>query len=139
MALSAFDDKQKPPEPAQVKKVLGEAHELWQAIIDHLGETYPPIDEAWGFSGKAWGWGLRVRQKKRAILYLTPGEGFFYVGLALGLQAYQQALAAKPPKRFREVLESAPRYAEGYGVRVEVRKQPDLKWIRKFAAAKMGK
>jgi len=138
MALSAFDDKAKPPKPAQVKKVLGAAHELWQAIIAHLGETYPPVEEQWGFAGKKWGWGLRVKQKKRAILYLTPGVGFFHVGFALGQQAYMEALEAKPPMRFREVLESAPRYAEGYGVRVEVRKKADLKWIKKIAAAKMG-
>ncbi|MBW2277911.1 MAG: DUF3788 family protein [Deltaproteobacteria bacterium] len=137
MALSAFDDKSKPPKPKQVAEVLGESHELWQAIIDHLGEEYPPIDEAWGFSGKKWGWGLRVKQENRAILYLTPSEGFFFVGFALGDKAVAAALDAKPPKRFREVIEKAPRFAEGRGVRIEVRKPPDLKWVYKFAAAKM--
>lgn len=139
MALSAFDDKSRPPKPKQVAEVLGDSHELWRAIVEHVNETYGLVDQQWGFSGKAWGWGLRLKQKQRAILYLTPSEGFFYVGLALGQKAYDQALASKPPKRFREVLDRAPKYAEGYGVRVEVRKKPDLKWIEKFAAAKMGK
>jgi len=139
MALSAFDDKAKPPKPAQVKQVLGASHELWQAIIDHLSEQYPPVDEKWGFSGKAWGWGLKVKQKKRAILYLTPQDAFFYVGFALGEKAVAAFLAAKPPKRLRELIEAAPRYAEGRGVRIEVRQRTDLKWIEKIAAAKMGK
>jgi hypothetical protein len=139
VALSAFDDKARPPKPAQVAKVLGPTHDLWQAIIDHLVEQYPPVDQKWGFSGKQWGWGLRVKQKKRAILYLTPADGFFYVGFALGEKAVAAALEAKPPKRVRDVIDNAPRYAEGRGVRIEVRKKADLKWIQKIAACKMAR
>ena len=138
MALSAFDDKSKPPKPMEVGAVLGRCHDWWLAIIDHLASEYPPADLEWGFSGKSWGWGLRVKQKKRAILYLTPAQRFFYVGFALGEKAVAAFLKAKPPKRFRELVESAPRYAEGRGVRIEVKKRADLKWIEKIAAAKMG-
>jgi hypothetical protein len=138
MALSAFDDKEHPPAHDDLIAVLGKSAARWDAVIDDLRERYPPIDEQWGFSGKKWGWGLRAKRKKRAILYLTPQEGFFYVGFALGEKAVHAALDARLPKRIVEAIDAAPRYAEGRGLRLEVRRDADLGWVHKLAAAKMA-
>ena len=138
MALSAFDDKQRPPGDDELRAVLGTSAARWDAVLDDLRDRYPPAEERWGFSGAKWGWGLRVGSKKRAILYLTPQEGYFYVGFALGEKAVQDAFDSRLPKRIAAAIEDAPRYAEGRGVRLEVRRDSDLGWLRKLAAAKMA-
>ena len=138
MALSAFDDKGKQPQDRELSKVLASASDLWNSLVDHLAEEYLPLDEQWGFSGKQWGWSLRLKQKKRTILYMTPSDGFFYVGFALGEKAVRAAQLGNMPKRIMGVIENASKYAEGRGVRLEVRKKADLQSIRKLAAIKMS-
>jgi len=138
MALSAFDDKLHPPEADDLVAVLGKAAARWDALLTHLHEQYPPAEEQWGFSGTKWGWGLRVKQKRRAILYMTPQEGFFYIGFALGEKAVSAAAEIRLPKRVVTAIEEAPRYAEGRGLRLDVRRDSDLGWVRKLAAIKMA-
>lgn len=138
MALSAFDDKRHPPGPEELELVLGKAIAHWDDLLRHLHEKYPPAEEQWGFSGQKWGWGLRVKQRKRVILYMTPQEDRFYIGFALGEKAARAALDAKLPMRVAKAIEEAPRYAEGRGLRLDVRRVSDLKWVRKLAAIKMA-
>ena len=60
MALSAFDDKQRPPRDNELRSVLGNAAARWDAVLDHLRDRYPPAEQSWGFARAKWGWGLRV-------------------------------------------------------------------------------
>jgi hypothetical protein len=137
MALSAFDDKDNQPKDAQLQKVLGPAHELWAGLIMHLESEYPPVEGQWGFSGKKWGWSLRLKQKKRTILYLTPTTGYFFVGFVLGEKAATTALNTELSEGIRETIESAPKYAEGRGIRLEVRDHRDIQAVEQLAAIKM--
>ena len=138
MALSAFDDKAKKPKAADLEKMLGRSFALWSGLIDHAASKYAPLDEAWNFAGANWGWSLRLKQKKRTILYLTPSAGFFYVGFVLGEKAAQAALQAGLPEGVARAIEDAARYAEGRGVRLEVRTNADLQAMEKLAAIKMA-
>jgi len=137
MALSVFDDKEKPPGKKDVEAALDRTAKIWAQLIEHLKAHYDPAVEEWCFAGKKWGWSLRVKRKKRAILYLTPKKGFFHVGFALGEKAVNAALEMNLPKKVLDAIEEAPRYAEGRGVRLDVRKITDLKPIQKLAVAKM--
>jgi len=138
MALSIFDDKEKRPEKKDLDGALARTANLWDQLIDHLKEQYGPAVEEWGFAGKKWGWSLKVKSKKRAILYMTPKEGYFHVGFALGEKAVTAAKEMSLPKNVLDIIEEAPRYAEGRGVRLDIRKSADLKPIQKIAAAKMS-
>ena len=83
-------------------------------------------------------WSLRLKQKKRTILYLTPSTGFFYVGFVLGEKAAEAAQQAGLPEGVVCAIEDAPRYAEGRGVRLEVRTNTDLQAMKQLAAVKMA-
>jgi hypothetical protein len=50
---------------------------------------------------------------KRAVLYMTPAEGYFRVGLALGEKAAHAALDSDLPTAILEIVDTAPTYAEG--------------------------
>ena len=87
MALSVFEDRSTEPSQVALREVLGRSYAYWEALTIHLAERYPPLDQAWGFAGAKWGWSLRLRQKKRTVLYLTPRRKSFLAGFALGEKA----------------------------------------------------
>ena len=138
MALSALDDKSQLPTEAALGAVLGSAREHWGALQDALASEYPPLTETWGYSGKKWGWSLALKQKKRTIVYLTPCESFFYAGFALGEKAVAVARQGGLPPAVLAIIDSAPKYAEGRGVRLEVRNAEDVGHVLAIAAAKMS-
>ncbi len=91
MALSAFDDKTRQPEPDDLARMLRRTGVHWSDLIAHMAAEYPPLEQAWGFAGAKWGWSLRLKQKKRTVLYMTPCKGYFLVGFALGEKAIKMA------------------------------------------------
>jgi hypothetical protein len=138
MALSVFDDKEHKPTAVELAEALGRSSRLWDGLVDHLSAEFDPLSVEWGFSGQQWGWSVRLKHKKRAIVYLTPREKHFLAGFALGEKAVQAAHAAGLPASVLECIDNAPKYAEGRGVRFEVRTKKDLEAVRQVAAIKMA-
>lgn len=138
MALSAFDDKTREPGSDEVEAVLGSAAELWKELISELGTQFDPLALDWVFSGKKWGWSLRLKQKKRAVVYLTPADGFFLAGFALGQKAVDSAFDSGLHRKVLDTINSAPKYAEGRGVRLEVHSQEDVDSVLLLAKIKMA-
>ena len=99
MALSVFDDKSGKPKAAELAEALGRTSKLWDELKGHLSSQYDPLEEEWGFAGKNWGWALRLKHKKRTVLYLTPCRRHFLAGFALWLRSAprQGARLGEPP------------------------------------------
>jgi len=138
MALSAFDDRTHCPGRADLEGALGRAAGLWDQLVSHVADRYAPITELWQFTGAKYGWSLRLRRQERTVLYLTPQHGVFLVGLALGEKAVCVALEGNLPADVRAVIDQAPRYAEGRGIRLPVAKTRALRAVKILAAAKMS-
>ncbi len=138
MALSIFDDKALPPQEADIKRVLGKTYKLWCTLRDHVVQEYAPISPEWGYASKSTGWGLRLKGEKWAVLYMTPCNGYFLASFALGEKAVAAAHSANLPDSVLEVIDKAPKYAEGRGVRIEVRTAKDIDSIKKLATIKMA-
>ena len=138
MALSAFDDKAREPTDAEVAEMLLGTADHWNAIKDQIASLYEPLAVDWGFAGKKWGWSLRLKHKKRAVLYMTPSTGFFYVGFALGEKAVSAARQSELPQSLLDVIEGSQKYAEGRAVRIEVRTSRDLGNAVRLATIKMS-
>jgi len=138
MALSAFDDKSSPPTDADLARVLGKAHVLWEDLAARIAKRFAPVTSEWGFASKSTGWGLRLRQPKRTVLYMTPCTSHFLASFALGEKAVLAALDSALPAPIVEAIRSAKKYAEGRGVRFEVRKKADVAAIERIAIAKMA-
>jgi hypothetical protein len=107
------------------------------SLISHIEAAYPPLEKTWGFAGAKWGWSLRLKQKKRTVLYMTPCSKHFLVGFALGEKAVKAAIARPLPDSILAIIEEAPRYAEGRGVRIEVRNKRELEAVKELASVKM--
>jgi len=137
MALSALDDKSQRPDDGMLAEVLGQSKALWDALLTYLAEQYPGVQNEWGFPGAKYGWSLRPKHKKRTILYLTPQRGSFLVSFALGERAVASAEESALPQPIIDAIRSARQYAEGRGVRIEVRQRGDVDAIKKMIEIKM--
>jgi hypothetical protein len=129
MALSALTERSHEPTDEDLRDVLGDAYEVWKRLINAVGERIGPISRVWGYTSKTTGWGLRLKQKERIILYMTPQTGKFLVSFALGEKAVAAANRVKLSSTLLKAIDTAPRYAEGRGLRLEVSSKglvPDL-------------
>lgn len=138
MALSVFADKAKPPRETDVVEALGRSSVHWRAITDTLAHDHTPLDASWVYSGAAWGWALRLRHRKRSLVYLTPCRKHFLAGFALGDKAVLAAQAAGLPRAVLRVIRDAKKYAEGRAVRLEVRNKLDRDVVLRLVSIKAG-
>ena len=138
MALSAFDDKSNQPTPDELAQVLGKSHSLWNELQKEVCSLFTPALVEWGYASKSTGWGMRIKTEKRVIIYMTPCRGYFLASFALGEKAVRAAHDAKLPAKILSAIDAAPKYAEGRGVRIEVRTKSDVKAIAKLAAIKLA-
>jgi hypothetical protein len=122
MALSALSDKSREPTDDALRGVLGKVYPIWSSLIEAVEAQVSPLTRVWGFTSRSTGWGLRLRHNDRVILYMTPQSGQFLVSFVLGEKAVASAREMKLPADMLELIEAAPRYAEGRGVRLEVSK-----------------
>ena len=119
-------------------EALGRTSKLWDELKSHLSSQYDPLSKDWGFSGQNWGWSLRLKHKKRTVLYLTPCKRHFLVGFALGEKAVKAAHQSDLPVSVLNDIDGARKYAEGRAVRIAVRAKKDLITVEKLAAIKMA-
>ena len=138
MAFSAFDDKNHEPTDQEVAEVVADTAKLWIDLRSEIASLHDPLSEDWVFSGKKWGWALRLKHKKRAVLYMTPVKGFFYAGFALGQKAVDAAHESDLPQSILDLIDGSQKYAEGRAVRIEVRWEEDLRHVVGVAAVKMA-
>ena len=137
MATNEFDDRTAPPADDAVRAVLGAAAPLWSALRAAIAEAHGPLDSEWVWGGRPHGWSLRLRQRKRAVLYMTPCAGFFRAAFALGERAAGAAADAGLAPHLLRAIEEAPRFAEGRAVRLEVRSAAAIADVLAIAALKM--
>jgi len=131
----SFGDKEKVPDDRALARGLGPSKTLWDEYVRHIAADFAPVTEAWGFYKS---WSLRLKRKKRTIVYLLPREGHFLCAFVFGGKATEAARQAKLPKAVLKEIEDAPVYAEGRGFRLEVRTAGDVETMKKLAAIKMA-
>ncbi|HBH22915.1 MAG TPA: hypothetical protein DDY13_05770 [Cytophagales bacterium] len=127
--LSIFTDKQQIPNDQELSKALGPTYPLWQQIEAMVMQHYPSGKMEWNYPGKKYGWSYRIKDKRRAILYFLPREGYFKVAFVFGQKATDEIIASGVNDIVKEELASARVYAEGRGVTIKVEDEalfPDI-------------
>ena len=136
MPLSAFHHQQSLPTEDAVRYVLGLAYATWAQLPSLVAQRIGPVSEVWKSSNANTGWGLRILQQDRVILYMTPQPRQFIVSFALGERAVAAARTAKLSAHVLEAIEDAPRFAEGRGIRIAVRDSRDVQTLTRLAEIK---
>src|SRR5688572_27323168 len=126
MTLGALEDEGARPTDRSLAGVLGRAHRSWRRLRTALQAAHGPLAEQWYFAGKAFGWSFRLRQGRRVLVYLLPRRSSFLASFALGEKACLAARTVGIPASVLSIIEAAPRYAEGRGVRIPVRTLKDV-------------
>jgi hypothetical protein len=138
MTLSVFDDKSRPPQDDDLAATLGSTFVFWNMLKRLIASKFTPLSVEWGFASKKTGWGLRLKWEKRTTLYMTPCRGYFMACFALGEKAVKAVHESDLPASVLEIIDSAKKYAEGRGVRLEVRSAEDVRNVEKLAMIKMA-
>jgi hypothetical protein len=134
---NAFLNKAVEPTAEQLSAALGTTAEVWKQLVDWLMEQ-GVADQEWKSVSPKYGWSLRLKLKKRTIVYLSPCDGCFRVAFALGDRAMAAARQSDLSKGVLKLLDEATRYAEGTGVRLLVKGTKDLAAVRKLAVIKLA-
>ena len=138
MPPNAFIGKSHPPTDAELAEALGPAKALWDQLLASLAAEHKLTVQEWNsYSPKA-GWSLRLKNKDRNILYLSPCKGEFRAAFALGDKAVAAARQSDLPPGVIKIISEAKRYAEGTAVRFVTVKAKDIPSIVKLAGIKLA-
>ena len=128
--ISIFQDKEVMPTEKDLVENLGNTYVLWKQIHDFVMIKYPKGLAEWNYPGKKYGWSFRIKDKKRAIIYFLPRDKFFKVAFVFGQKATDTILSSNISSEIKTELEQAKQYAEGRGIRIDVKNEmilPDIK------------
>jgi hypothetical protein len=138
MSLNAFNYKSRPPRNDELATTLGNAFVFWNELKKHIASRFTPLQTEWGFTSKKTGWGLRLKQEKRTILYMMPCQCYFFTYFALGEKAVKATHESDLSASVLKIIDNAKKYAEGRGVRIEGRSADDARKVEKLAIIKMA-
>jgi hypothetical protein len=136
MLKNAFAGQAERPTEKQLAAALGTADLLWKSLIRDLRRDLNLDAEEWNSSSIKAGWSLRLKLKKRNIVYLAPSTGSFLASFALGEKAVAEARRRELPAGVHKIIDQAKRYAEGTAVRAEVHTAQDANVVKTLARIK---
>ena len=135
--VNAFIGELKKPTENQLSAALGASKQFWVKLVADLADENGVDVQEWNsYSPKA-GWALRLKRKKRTIVWLSPCHSYFRVMFILGDKAVKAARQSKLPQRIMKIIDEATRYPEGTGLRIDVKGAKDIPVIKKLAAIKL--
>ena len=107
MSQSIFLDKANIPGEEDVQKTLSNSYENWNVLRAFMVENYDQVSEEWNFPGKNYGWSMRIKIKKRNIIYMVPHDGYFNVAFVFGPRAYEVVLKSDLPEEIKDSLKES--------------------------------
>jgi len=118
---SILTDKSSTPDDSVLSAVLGTSFKHWTAIRDGVRKEHGDVKEEWKYYGQKSGWVLKFLLKKRNLFFLIPREKHFTLGFVFGDRAVDAIGHSKLPAPIKRGVREATRYAEGRGLRIDVK------------------
>jgi len=118
--ISIFADKAIIPTDSDLIDILGSTYDLWQQINNLVFSKYPNGKAEWNFPGKKYGWSYRIKDKRRAIIYLLPRDKYFKVALIFGEKATQEIMGSEVSEAIKNELINSKKYAEGRSISIDI-------------------
>ena len=110
------------PTDTELKQLLGSSFPKYQDLL----KLTASLPHEWMFYGPKYGWKIKIFTKAKVLLYLTPKENLFTVGLAVRDTEREVLLKSKLSRQAKDELKSAKRYPEGYPLLFDVRTKNDM-------------
>jgi hypothetical protein len=134
---SIFTDKNSIPTVEQLNVGIGVTANLWHELEAFTKLSYPEASSAWHFSGEKYGWGYRMSDAKRVIIYLLPREAYFKVAFVFGQKAFDKIMESTISASIKEELQAAKVYAEGRGIRIYVKDEHIMSDVKELISIKL--
>jgi len=135
---SVFTDKTTIPNENDLEIALGITYNIWQHLSDFTKKQYPDAIEEWNFSSEKFGWSFRLKDEKRVIIYLLPRDQYFKVAFVFGDKATDAILESTIVDSIKTEIKAAKKYAEGRGIRIDIKDQMLVADIEKLIAIKVA-
>ncbi len=132
---SIFTDKTAKPAQEELEIALGNTFKSWQRLSNFTKTLYPEAIEEWNFS--SFGWSFRLKDKKRILIYLLPRDKFFKTAFVFGQKATDKILESNISESIKSELKATKVYAEGRGIRIEIKDESLLQDIEKLIEIKI--
>lgn len=136
--ISIFQNKLTKPIDQDLVDNLDSTYTLWFQLHDFVFEMYPNGLAEWNYSGKKYGWNYRIRDKKRAIIYLLPRDKYFKVAFVFGQKATDTIMLSAVSRKIKNELARAKKYAEGRGIRIDINDESKISDIKKLIEIKLA-
>lgn len=133
-----FLDKASQPTDELLAGALGPAYPLWSEITGHVVKKSPQATSEWKWSGAQFGWSFRLKDSKRNLIYMLPGENSFRVSFALGERAVAVVESSDLPESVKDELRTAKRFVEGRPLRLSVSSQRETDMVRTLVDIKVA-
>ncbi|MDD4967857.1 MAG: DUF3788 domain-containing protein [Paludibacter sp.] len=138
MDTSIFMDKKSLPTNDELQEALVGTHEVWKSIEAYVHLKYPGALDEWSYSGDKYGWSFRIKDKKRAIVYLLPRDGYFKAAFVFGQKATDKIMNSRISDAIKEELAAARVYAEGRGIRIDIMDEGPVNDIKELIDIKIA-
>lgn len=133
-----FLDKLDKPNNEMLSKALGRSYEYWEQIQDALKDRYGELTPEWKYYGAKSGWTLKMMLKKRNLFFFGPCDRYFRIAFIFGDKAVKAIEESDLPPALIKEVKAAKRYPEGRALRIELKKQEQVKDIIKLTAIKIS-
>jgi len=133
-----FTEKGLIPTDMDLIENLGTTYALWHQIQEFVLDQYPKGLKEWNYPGKKYGYRYRIKDEKRAILYFLPRKNYFEVAFVFGQKATDLILESDISLEIKNELIKARKYAEGRGIRIEVKNDLNITDIKKLVEIKLA-
>ena len=138
LSANAFIGKSRQPTDKELSTALGPAKSTWDQLLIELDREFGVNVHEWNCYSLKAGWSLRVKRKARTIVWLGPREGAFMAAFILGDKAMLAAHASKLPQRIVKIMNEAPKYPEGTGIRIMMKILKDIAVVKTLTAIKIA-
>lgn len=136
-AQNPFVGKTTRPSDSDLEKALGRAKPLWDQLVAELASEHDVTTREWKSYSPKSGWSLRLLRGKRTVVWLAPYTGSFEVLFILGEKALTATRQTAVPARVLRMIDQAPKYPEGTGVRFQIKAVRDIALVKTLAAIKL--
>jgi hypothetical protein len=137
MSSSDFNNKQVMPDEAALAAELGETKEVLDQICRFIEEETGQLTREWKHYGQKSGWTLKLLSKKRNLLFVGPESGYFIIAFVFGDRAVEAVMKSQLPETIKNELFNARKYAEGRGIRFEIRDESLLENVKELIRIKV--
>jgi len=136
MAKGIFLDKGIQPDQEMLVSTLGDSMSAWETLAKHIEASFATVSTEWKYYGKALGWSLVYKSKKKGLIYATPNIGMWQASLFFNEQAREEARFSGFSDEVLQIIEAGKDNPAGGTFDFDIKDIEELTLIEKLLEIK---